>query len=240
VSRKLIFFFVLALFFSGGVSVFALETENVIWQIKPREGNYMKYFGKRVVDVNRAEADRLIPQEFGWQGNQLIFIFHLTSKQLQNPTFEFIFEIFSYSYDADEPVHLDIYAGKNINNLKTAAQGIKITRAGTYTVQIPSSHFYLGNQNFIKIMGENVRPIGYGENPPNCRFLSFRLAIPAGQAEQKQEETVTAEPSAPPAEGQKQDESAPEYQKPFEEKYEEEKALQTEENAAMQDEMMGY
>ncbi|MBI4972129.1 MAG: hypothetical protein HZC17_09940 [Candidatus Omnitrophica bacterium] len=164
---------------------FSMEEDNVIWQVKPREGNYMKYFGKRVIDVNRADSDRLVPQEFGWQGNQVIFIFHLTSKQLQSPQFEFVFEIISKDYDVDELVELDVYAGTNINNLKTIAQKIKIDHAGFYKINIPSTQFYLGSQNFVKIYGSNVRPIGYGENPPNCRFGSFKLVIPGENPKQE-------------------------------------------------------
>lgn len=182
------FFLLLSLVFVAGLIPVssAMEEDNVIWQVRPREGNYMKYFGKRVVDVNRADSDRLVPQEFGWQGNQLIFIFHLTSKQLQIPTFEFSFEIISKDYDVDELVELDIYAGTNINNLKTVAQKIKIDHAGFYKLRIPSTQFYLGSQNFIKIFGQNVRPIGYGENPPNCRFGSFKLLIPGENTKQEE------------------------------------------------------
>lgn len=185
----------------------AQEKENVLWSATPKEGSYTKFFGKRVVDVMRGEAGLLIPQEFGWQGNQLIFIFRLTSEQLEAPQYEFTFEVTSKDYDSDEPVEIDIYAGTNINNLKTVKQGIVINRLGIYTIVLPSAYFYLGSQNFIKISGRNVLPIGYGENPPNCRFGTFKLAIPAGEeeiqqteAEEKQEEEVLdaeAEPLGP-------------------------------------------
>ena len=159
------------------VSCPLFAAENSIWEVKTSDANYMKYFGRRIVDVNRAEATRLIPQEFGWQGNQLIFIFNLTSSLLQTPQYDFEFEVISNDYESDEPVELDIYAGTNINNLKAVAQGINIMKKGKYAIPLPSSLFYLGSQNFIKVFGRNVRPIGYGNNPPNCRFGAFRLVI---------------------------------------------------------------
>lgn len=198
-KQRVISILLCAVFFAGLVPISsAMEEDNVIWQVRPREGNYMKYFGKRVVDVNRADSDRLVPQEFGWQGNQLIFIFHLTSKQLQVPAFEFSFEVTSKDYDADELVELDIYAGTNINNLKTVSQKIKIDHSGFYKLNIPSTYFYLGSQNFIKVYGPNVKPIGYGENPPNCRFGSFKLLIPGENAKQEQE-TAPVEQEQKPA-----------------------------------------
>ncbi|MBI4399098.1 MAG: hypothetical protein HY586_08215 [Candidatus Omnitrophica bacterium] len=223
--KKVFCFAVLAAWFAsvGSVSLWAQETErkqelhgreNIIWKIKPSESHYMKYFGKRVIDVNRKDADRFVPQEFGWQGNQMIFIFHLTSDQLERPTFTFVIEIFSRDYDVDEPVEIDIYAGTNINSLKTVTQGLKIEKVGEFPIEIPSSLFYVGGQNFIKLVGRNVHPIGYGENPPNCRFASFRLSVPSAEAEEK------------PAENQR------------EEKYEEEKEFLAAEQAATQDEML--
>ena len=159
----------------------AFAAGQVIWEVKPDETQYMKYFGRRVVNVNRAEAGRLVPQEFGWQGNQVIFIFNLVSSQIEKPEYQFVFDIIASDYDAGapvEPVELDVYAGTNINNLKPVVQGYKITKSGPHTFTIPSSSFYLGAQNFIRVFGRNVKPIGYGENPPNCRFGMFRLVIP--------------------------------------------------------------
>lgn len=255
--RWLISSFILAIFLSlTGIGNFlSAAEENVIWQIKPKEGNYMKYFGKRVVDVNRSEADRLVPQEFGWQGNQLIFIFHLTSKQLQAPEFEFSFEIIAKDYDADEQVEIDLYAGTSINNLKTIAQGIKIIRTGVFSFKIPSTNFYLGSQNFIKIFGRNVRPTGYGENPPNCRFGVFKMVIPVDEEKKEsalppnieiqtteenpvqtqilnQPQAPEPEPKQQVSEGKKSDDI------PTEKEYVEEQALLKETAAGEQDEMM--
>lgn len=178
-KKFLIFALIAAFLGSEWTPAFAAREEKVIWAVKPKEGNYMKYFGKRIVDVNRAEADRLIPQELGWQGNQLIFIFRLSSGELQQSEYQFSFEITSKDYNVEEMVEMDVYSGTNLNNLKTVAQGVKIERMGTYSFTIPSTNFYLGSQNFIRIFGRNVRPIGYGENPPNCRFGLFKLSVPA-------------------------------------------------------------
>ncbi len=161
----------------------APSKENTLWKVVPSRANAMVFFGKRIVDVNRARVEKLIPYEFGWQGNETTFIFRLTSRQLNTPYFELSFKVLQKDYENDIPVKLNIDAGTNINRVKPVIKEVVIDEIGTYKIKISSSFFYLGNQNFIRILGANVRPIGYGTSPPNCRFEYIKLAIPKDTSE---------------------------------------------------------
>lgn len=183
--------FIMRVFIFGIISILALsicpldayavKSEKTLWRLKPQPSNYLNYFGKRIVDVSRSRAPELIPQEFGWQGNQIVLIFRMTSRQLTPPELEFHFKVINKDYGVDEFVKVNVLAGTNINNLKPVVEGITLDKMGTYKVRIPSNRFYLGSQNFIQIDGANVHPIGYGNNPPNCRFEAFKLTIPTSE-----------------------------------------------------------
>lgn len=165
---------VLVFFLLVGTFIVLDTRSPFVWDLTPNMGTVI-YFRGKVFDVEQENPSQGLPSEMGWLGNEITLRFPLDENDLRADSFQFEFNVTFKDFNTDEHVALDIYAGRNLNRLKLVKEDLVIDRLGEYSVPIEKAYFREGEKNFIRLSGKNVAPIGYGKNPPNCKFGFMRL-----------------------------------------------------------------
>jgi len=165
ISKKFLVVLSLVLFVLISSIAFA---EEQLWSVKTSSTGY---YGRTTCFVAYGKK---CPYEMSWMGNQVHYVFRIDTKDL-NEKVNLVFNVPFKNYRTSEDVILEIKAGKSLFRMQTIVSDLKIDHLGVYSIPIDSSVFRDRWPNYIRLKGKNIRPIGYGKNPPNFQISSIKL-----------------------------------------------------------------
>jgi hypothetical protein len=146
---------------------------NFIWEVTSFDSGV--FFSGANCSVSTSD---FCPQEMGWEGNTVFYIFDIGANQNLSAKLKFEFHVTGLNYQGTENVRLEISCGSNLNNLSVIESDLEINQIGSFSVLFDANLLQNGVTNFIKVYGKNISPIGYGYNPPNFKINYVALINP--------------------------------------------------------------
>ena len=144
------------------VFFFQVISAELLWTVNA--GGVSGVWGSATCDVATARG---CPWEMGWEGNTITYKFFLPANVELESKVVFVIGVNYRNYGTNKNVLLNIAAGSDSRALSLVNPSFPIDRTGDLPVTIDSSLFKKGTTNYIRIIGTNVNPYGYGTNPPN-------------------------------------------------------------------------